>query len=617
MNATMPPCSGGRWAHRAPAHVQSLLNKRMAVFQSPLFRKLLISTLILIACPLLVLDSFLTSFVAKQEIQSAERRLTAEARIARGEVAAVDPARLEDWAKAASQQAETRVTIVDPRGIVLADSEHDPETMENHSNRPEILQAHRGQVGVAIRHSATLGRDLCYVAMTFAYRGADGFILRLAVPLQQLDDAVAAVRWWLVGSSLIAFAVAMCIAGAFTLRFTRRIRHLQSFAESLVENPAKQDVPPEPDDELGWLARSLNRMAGHLRDSLDRLKLEAASREAILSSMVEGVLAVDPQMRITFCNASFARAAGLPSPVPEHAPLLEVVRDAGLLDILSEAMASGKPLKRRLELLAANGRSFEVQVSPLASSSGPGALAVLHDITELERLEQVRKDFVANVSHELRTPLAAIRGYAETLIEGALEDAANNRKFLEIIDAQAAHLSNIASDLLVLSELESETADAAEPERVPVHDALDNALNAVQAGARLRDVKLIRGQVDEAYVLGSKIRLEQALINLLDNAVKFNRPSGEVRVDITKVRDRQVRVTVADTGIGIPSSALSRIFERFYRVDKARSRAVPGTGLGLSIVKHVLERMNGSIAVESEYGKGSVFIATLPSENRN
>jgi len=590
---------------------------KVTIFQSSLFRKLLISAFVLIAVPLLVLDSFLTSFVARQETQGAQHRLTAEARIMRGDVSSIDPPGLEDWAKKVSVLSQTRVTIVDHQGTVLADSEHDPETMENHANRPEILQARGGQVGVAIRHSATLNRDLCYVAVNFPYRGVAGFILRLAVPLQQLDDAVAAVRWWLLGTSLIALALAMLVAGVFSVRFTRRIRHLQSFAESLVETPTTQHLRSEPDDELGWLAGSLNRMAAQLRDSLDRLRLESTRREAILSSMAEGVLAVDRQMHITFCNASFARAAGLPMPIPERAPLLEVVRDAGLLDMLSEVLVSGKPLKRRLELLAANGHSFEVQVAPLAGSSGRAAIAVLHDITDLERLERVRTDFVANVSHELRTPLAAIRGYAETLLEGALEDSANNRKFLEIIEAQAARLNNVASDLLVLSELEAGMGDVGEPERISVHDAVEDALRSVQSEARLRDVRLIRGHVEEAYVSGSKIRLEQALVNLLDNAIKFNRPSGEVRVDVTKGRDLQVRITVVDTGIGIPSGALSRIFERFYRVDKGRSHAVAGTGLGLSIVKHVVERMNGRITVESELGEGSVFTAILPSEDAN
>jgi len=589
----------------------------VAVFKSPLFRKLFISAFFLIIATLLVLDFFLTTYVGRRETLSVQHHLTSEARILEGEVAGIAPPDLANWSSQASARSQARVTVVDPQGRVLADSEHDPETMENHAQRPEILQARRGEVGVSIRHSATLDRDLCYVALSFPYQGTVGFILRLAVPLQELDAAVAAVRWWLFGTSLIALALAMVIASVFSTRFARRIRHLQSFAENLVETNALRDLAPGADDELGSLARSLNRMAAQLRDSLDKLSLESARREAILSSMVEGVLAVDQQMRITFCNASFARVTAIPLPIPQRAPLLEVVRDAGLLDMLSRVLASGEPLKGRLELSAANGRSFEVQVAPLPASSRQGAIAVLHDITDLERLERVRKDFVANVSHELRTPLAAIRGYAETLLEGALEDPENNRQFLEIIKAQAARLNNIASDLLILSELESGRAEPAEAEAFSIRGVLDNALRTVESEARVRGVTLVCGQVEDASVSGSKIRLEQALVNLLDNAIKFNRPAGEVRIEITRRPDRQVRISVADTGIGIPSQDLSRIFERFYRVDKARSRAVGGTGLGLSIVKHILERMKGTVSVTSDLGKGSVFSITLPRSDMN
>ncbi len=589
----------------------------MAVFKSPLFRKLFISAFFLIIVTLLVLDFFLTTYVGRRETLSVQHRLTSEARILEGEVAGIAPPDLANWSSQASARSQARVTIVDPQGRVLADSEHDPGTMENHAQRPEVLQARRGEVGVSIAHSATLDRDLCYVALSFPYQGAAGFILRLAVPLQELDAAVAAVRWWLFGTSLIALALAVVIASVFSTRFAGRIRHLQSFAENLVETNALRDLAPGADDELGSLARSLNRMAAQLRDSLDKLSLESARREAILSSMVEGVLAVDQQMRITFCNASFARVTAIPLPIPQRAPLLEVVRDAGLLDMLSRVLASGEPLKGRLELSAANGRSFEVQVAPLPASSRQGAIAVLHDITDLERLERVRKDFVANVSHELRTPLAAIRGYAETLLEGALEDPENNRQFLEIIKAQAARLNNIASDLLILSELESGRAEPAEAETFSIRGVLDNALRTVESEARVRGVTLVCGQVEDASVAGSKIRLEQALVNLLDNAIKFNRPAGEVRIEVTRGPGREVRISVADTGIGIPSQDLSRIFERFYRVDKARSRAVGGTGLGLSIVKHILERMKGTVSVTSDLGKGSVFSITLPRSDMN
>ena len=327
--------------------------------------------------------------------------------------------------------------------------------------------------------------------------------------------------------------------------------------------------------------------------------------------MVEGVLAVDNELRVTFCNQSFARVVGASGEIPQRLPLLELVRDPELLDMLTHVLVSGHPIKRRLELASAVGRTFEVQAAPLSATSHRGAIAILYDITDLERLERVRKDFVANVSHELRTPLTAIRGYAETLLEGALEDQENNRRFLEIIKAHAIRLNNIASDLLVLSELESGKPPA-EAERVSVRGALETALHTVESEARLRGVTVHCDALEDAEVMGDKVRLEQALINLLDNAVKFNRPDGEVHVDVVRAGDGQVRIAIADTGIGIPSEDHLRIFERFYRVDKARSREMGGTGLGLSIVKHVVERMGGSVSVESQLGKGSRFMVLLP-----
>jgi two-component system phosphate regulon sensor histidine kinase PhoR len=248
----------------------------------------------------------------------------------------------------------------------------------------------------------------------------------------------------------------------------------------------------------------------------------------------------------------------------------------------------------------------------LASPSRPGAIAILHDITDLERLERVRKDFVANVSHELRTPLTAIRGYAETLLDGALEDKENNRRFLEIIKAHSIRLNNISADLLVLSELESGRPPS-EPERISLRAALESALRTVEGEARLRGVQLLCEKPGDAQVLGDRVHLEQVLVNLIDNAVKFNRQGGEVRAEISRAENGKAQIVIGDTGIGIPSEDLPRIFERFYRVDKTRSREVGGTGLGLSIVKHVVERMHGTIQVESSLGKGSKFIVQFPA----
>jgi two-component system phosphate regulon sensor histidine kinase PhoR len=254
---------------------------------------------------------------------------------------------------------------------------------------------------------------------------------------------------------------------------------------------------------------------------------------------------------------------------------------------------------------------FEAYAAPLAVPPHRGALVILHDITGLERLERIRRDFVANVSHELRTPLTAIRGYAETLLAGAMADTDHNRRFVEIIQAHAIRLNNIASDLLTLSDLESGRRDV-EPGPISVAEAVNTALLTVEPEARIRGVHLVRGSVNDALITGHAIRLEQALVNLLDNAVKFNQPGGEARIDAGNTPDGRIYISVSDTGSGMPSDDLPRIFERFYRVDRARSRAVGGTGLGLSIVKHVVERMEGSIKVESRLGKGSTFTILLP-----
>jgi two-component system phosphate regulon sensor histidine kinase PhoR len=465
-----------------------------------------------------------------------------------------------------------------------------------------------GKEGSAVRRSATLNHDLLYIAQP---AGA-GYVLRLAVPIEQVGQAVGEVRLRIVQVSLLVALLALAGAYLFSRALSRRIRRVQAFAEGLVSERFSETLPPGPDDELGALARSLNSMAAQLREMLERLRLEASRREAILASMVEGVLAVDHELCVTFCNESFARAVGASTPITERLPVLELVRDPVFLNLLTRVLVSGGPQTGRLQLAAAASRTFEVQAGPLELRSGRGAIAILHDITELERLERVRRDFVANVSHELRTPLAAIQGYAETLLDGALEDTDNNRRFVEVIKSHAVRLNHIASDLLALSELESSEAGPA-VEKIFVRQAVKAALHTVEAEAHLREVRLHCGELGDLCVSGHRIGLEQVLVNLLDNAVKFNRPGGEVRIEAGSTGQGKVQISVADNGIGIPSEDLPRIFERFYRVDKARSREVGGTGLGLSIVKHAVERMGGCVTVESRLGQGSTFTVELPT----
>jgi len=416
---------------------------------------------------------------------------------------------------------------------------------------------------------------------------------------------------------LVVLEICLCGIGAavMTSIFSRalawRIERLRSFTDNLLEAAQSESPLPGEDDATRALNQSLRRMAGRIHELVERLSQESNRLDAILKSMREGVLAVDHQMRVQFANQALENALGLKAPVARDTPLVGVVRDPVFLSLISSVVSTGTPATCRLQFSGADSAVFEAHASPFAVPPHWGALAILHDITGIERLERVRRDFVANVSHELRTPLAAIRGYAETLLGGALEDTGHNRRFVEVIQAQAIRLNNIATDLLTLSDLESGRRDA-EPGPISVEDAVNTALSTVETEAKIRGVRLIRGPIYDALVTGHAIRLEQALVNLLDNAVKFNKPGGEVRIEATPGKDDRIVISISDTGAGIPSSDVSRIFERFYRVDRARSREVGGTGLGLSIVKHVVERMEGVISVESRLGQGSTFTISFP-----
>jgi len=386
------------------------------------------------------------------------------------------------------------------------------------------------------------------------------------------------------------------------------------FEEFIAALPDSElDLPVEGPPEQESLARAMKAMAGRVRQVVEKANLEAARRETILACMAEGVLAVSSDLKVIFCNDAFAHAFSIRVPVKQGLILYEVVREPEIRNMLELVLQTGAKEMRRFRLPSAAGRWFEARALPFGQAPARGAVIVLHDVTDIQRQEQIRKAFVADVSHELRTPLAAIRGYAETLLDGALEDTSNNHKFVEIILSHAIRLNNIASDLLILSELDSEAPPAEPPEPVSVRDVIESVINTVGAAAMERKVQIAHTVSDECFIAGQRYRLEQVLVNLVDNAVKFNRAGGEVRIAGVCTEDGQIRISVSDTGIGIPSQDLNRIFERFYRVDKARSRPSGGTGLGLPIVKEIVSRMGGAVQVESQLGRGSTFTVALPA----
>lgn len=442
-----------------------------------------------------------------------------------------------------------------------------------------------------------------------------GLLLYVLVTLFWIYPNIAAGEHVSTALRVIAASVLLGIAvTGFVLAAARKraagSSRLKSYIASL---PSAETELPDGSVELQDLVRALRNMAERSRHLMDRASREVARRETILACMAEGVLAVDRNLKVIFCNEAFGQAFSTRAAVAEGKTLFEVVREPALRDILERVLRSGTAETVRFQLPSAAGRWFIARAVPLGDGRGGDAVIVLHDITDIEHQEQVRKDFVADVSHELRTPLTAIRGYAETLLDGALDDSENNRKFVETILAHAVRLNNIAADLLVISELDSNIAPAAPPEKVSILEIIESGVHTVESGAALRGIRLNRDNCCDCIVTGYRFRLEQALVNLLDNAVKFNRPEGSVAIECIYTPSQQVSISISDTGIGIPQEDLKRIFDRFYRVDKARTRTAGGTGLGLPIVKQVIESMGGTVNVESQLGCGSRFTILLPA----
>ena len=474
-------------------------------------------------------------------------------------------------------------------------------------NSPSDLDAIRAVV--QDQTAQVLTGETVNVVVPIGASGRPAAVLHLTHPAAESRSAINALRARLLTVTGLLTAIGMVVVGLYLRSADRRLRQQRQFVENVLAPAAPlAGFRSVNDDEITALARSLREIPPRL-DGLNRqAQGELALRELILKTMSEGVVAVSRDMNVTFCNDNFSKYTAGRNTLPIGRHILTIVRSPEFLNVLTAAIRDNEPHRIRIEL---GGRQLEVQATPLEASGSSSAIAVLRDITDLERLERVRRDFITNISHELRTPLAAIQGYAETLLEGDIPAGAPDRGFLETIHRHATRLSRVAADLATLSEIENpSTNQPLEP--LSIRMVVAAAARAVEREAESRQISLLADDVPDVEVYGQRLRLEQALVNLLDNAVRFNQTGGEVRVTSEITPEGELRVSVADNGIGIPSDHLSRIFERFYRVDKARSRETGGTGLGLSIVKHVAEHMHGRVQVESILGKGTKFTLVLP-----
>jgi two-component system phosphate regulon sensor histidine kinase PhoR len=497
------------------------------------------------------------------------------------------------------------VTIIDDRGIVIGNSERllssqHPDA-KGEASMPEVSEAKLDHVGRASRYSAIFGEDLRYVAVL----AESGEVVRLAVPLKEIQSTINAMRTRLLAAAGLAAAVALFI-GLFAARLVARpLLEMKTTASRIAAGDYDIDVPVSSPDEFGVLARSLAQLARELKSRIGDLVRERDRLSAILSGMVEGVLVVGSDKRVLIANPSAARILGAPPPL-EGKVIGEVVADEQLRDLI----AAGVEREAAVDL---GDRALLVNVRSLGSV---GLVAVIHDVTQIRRLEDMRRDFVANVSHELRTPVTAIQGYAETLLRGgggALDEKTKG-EFLEIIHRHAGRIGRLVTDLLRLSEIEARAPEQRAQEILRLSDVTANVAETARDRLKQKAMTLEIEAGADLAALGDPVELEQVLDNLVDNAIKYGKAEGRVRIACTKNGTR-TRIRVSDDGPGIAPDHLPRIFERFYRVDAGRSRAVGGAGLGLAIVKRLVESMGGTIEVESELGKGTVFTIelTLPA----
>jgi two-component system phosphate regulon sensor histidine kinase PhoR len=498
-----------------------------------------------------------------------------------------------------SHITETRVTIITRDGVVLADSEADPKTMENHAGRPEVIDALSGRTGSSTRLSHTVGIEFLYLAVPSGDK-----IVRLAYPLARVQQHITDIHRNLARATLLALLMALVLAVVIAEVISRRLRRIVRFAEQVADGNLSARIAETSGDEIAQVAMALDRTARRLEENFAAVRESRLELEALLNSMTDGVIAVSPDMKVRWANQAITGIVH--QQVRIGVPVIELIRHPDFLTTITQALIS----KHRESTIAASlsgRRSFSITAEPLPDG---GVVSVLHDISEVERVEKTRRDFIANVSHELRTPLTSICGYAETLIEsdGLLND--NAREFLQVIRRNADRMGRLTEDLLVLARVES----GEEKLDLRPHSArilLSESVSSMQENARAAEVELIVEEIPDWSVLCDSYAVHQVFGNLISNAIRYAQ-SGKKIIIGAQEQPAGIEFFVRDFGPGIASEHLPRIFERFYRVDKARSRESGGTGLGLAIVKHIVLNHSGSVRVESTVGHGTTFFFLLP-----
>ncbi|HIJ87624.1 MAG TPA: HAMP domain-containing protein [Desulfuromonadales bacterium] len=578
--------------------------------------KLVLSYIFLVA---LITGSFYFYFnysLQKEMIEESRANLASQTQLARLLVmstkTAISPRQL---AASIGTAIKARVTIIAPDGTVTGDSDVGPARLaqlENHLQRPEVQEALKNGSGSAVRYSETLRTLMLYTAVTFGGSSVDG-IIRLAMPLEYLSSTRSTLHGIVGGAAVITIIIALLLSYILSNVTSKPLRDMAESAARIGHGDGKARVAVTSKDEIGMLATVLNEMSERIESQVHHLSAEKQRLDTILRSMGEGVMVTAPDGVIILVNPAFRRLFSITGEV-EGKRLVEISRHPDLQEACGDlAKPDVNELLREIFIASGEITLFTHWVPLTVDGVRQGIVAVFHDITALKKAENMRRDFVANVSHELRTPVTIIKGYAETLLDGTLQsDPIRAVRFVEIISSHADRLTNLVNDILTLSSLESKEA-LIELNPLDVSGTIAKACMLLQERATQKGIAIINDTASGSVprVSADQGRLEQVMVNLLENAIKYTPDGGTVRLH-TEHDGEFVKVSVSDTGIGIPFKDLPRIFERFYRVDEARTREQGGTGLGLAIVKHIVQLHGGTVSVTSEPGKGSVFTFTLP-----
>ena len=521
-----------------------------------------------------------------------------------------------------SHEIGARITVIAMDGKVLGDSSEVSATMENHAGRPEVIAARSQGSGSSLRYSTTVRYEMLYRAFHQMGKGEER-IVRVAMPLTEVNGVISSVRHALLFGLVLTSGLCLLVALAFSRHLSLRIKRLVEFSREMARGSFPQDFfPPLGNDEIHLLEQHLNQMGQEIRKRIVEVVSEKEKLDSILRCMIEGVLVLDPKGRVLLINDQAGKMFHVPPDRDIHgASIAELSRHPEMRKMIQEVLASdigSQPFTKEVEL--DEGRWFRINAVGLRHGKQGvlGSILVFHDITELKRLETIRSDFVANVSHELRTPLTAIRGYVETLLYTPPSDPEDGRQFLTIIDRHSERLTRLTEDLLTLSDLESGRAQLSLA-AVDANQLIQRVLEIFLDRAARKQIELSRViEPDALGIMGDIDRLQQLFINLVDNAVKYTPPGGRVTISAsikpeTSGSEPRIEIAVSDTGPGISTKDLPRLTERFYRVDKTRSRELGGTGLGLAIVKHIVQAHKGELKIESQMQKGTTVRVTLPS----